>query len=291
MVDEIWTIKRLLEWTRKHFEKCGVESPRLCAEVFLADALGCQRVELYARFDQQPTPQQRAKFRESVTRCTAGEPMSYIVGKKEFYSLPLTVSPDVLIPRPETELLVDRAVDYLRKIDGATMVWDVCTGSGCVGLGVAKNAPNAIVLATDISPKAVAIATQNTIDLALDSRVVCKQADLLTLPQEWESQHGGAFDVITANPPYVCTNDPLGATVEYEPKLALFAGDDGLDILKPLIAGVSTFLKLGGMFCVEFGYQHADVVHELIVATDSLEIPDIIKDHQNIPRIAVARKK
>ena len=291
MTDEVWTIKRLLEWTREHFTKCDIEAPRLCAEVFLADALGCQRVELYARFDQQPNESQRAKFRESVTRCAAGEPMSYIVGKKEFYSLPLTVSPDVLIPRPETELLVDRAVDYLRKIDGPATVWDVCTGSGCVALGIAKNAPNATILATDISPEAVEIATQNALDLALDSRVTCKQADLLTLPQQSESQHGGVFDVITANPPYVCTDDELGATVEYEPKLALFAGDDGLDILKPLIAGVSAFLKPGGIFCVEFGYQHADVVHELIVATDSLEIPDIIKDHQNIPRVAVTRKK
>jgi len=133
MVDEVWTIKRLLEWTREHFDKCGVESPRLCAEVFLADAIGCQRLDLYARFDQQPDERQRTKFRQSVTRCAAGEPMSYIVGKKEFYSLPLTVSPDVLIPRPETELLVDHAVDFLRKlrkVDTAATVWDVCTGSG-----------------------------------------------------------------------------------------------------------------------------------------------------------------
>ena len=291
MVDEVWTIKRLLEWTREHFEKCKVESPRLCAEVLLADALGSQRLELYARFDQQPDDQQRAKFRESVHRCATGEPMSYIVGKKEFYSLCLTVSPDVLIPRSETELLVDQAVDYLRKIDAAATVWDVCTGSGCVALGIAKNAPNAHVLATDISPQAVAIAAKNTIDLGLDSRVVCQQADLLKLPQEWESQHGGTFDVITANPPYVCNNDPLGATVEYEPKLALFAGNDGLDVLKPLIAGVAGFLKPGGMFCVEFGYKHADTIHELIVATDSLEVPTIVKDHQNIPRIAVTLKK
>ena len=291
MVEEVWTIKRLLEWTREHFEKCNVESPRLCAEVLLADALSCQRLELYARFDQQPDDQQRAKFRENVQRCATGEPMSYIVGKKEFYSLCLTVSPDVLIPRPETELLVDHAVDHLRKIQTAAMVWDVCTGSGCVALGIAKNAPKAQVLATDISPQAVTIAAKNTIDLGLDSRVVCRLADLLTLPQEWESQHGGTFDVITANPPYVCTDDPIGVPVEHEPKLALFAGDDGLNVLKPLIGGVSRFLKPRGIFCVEFGYKHADIVHELIVATDSLEVPTIIKDHQNIPRIAVTIKK
>lgn len=291
MVDEVWTIKRLLEWTRGHFEKCGVESPRLCAEVFLADALQCGRLELYARFDYQPDAQQRKKFRQCVTRCAAGEPMSYIVGKKEFYSLPLTVSPDVLIPRPETELLVDRAVDYLRAIDRAATVWDVCTGSGCVALGIAKHAPDSTILATDISPKAVEIAARNAVDLALDSRVVCEPADLLTLPQQWASQHGEVFDVITANPPYVCTDDEPGATVEYEPSLALFAGDDGLDILKPLIAGVSEFLKPGGMFCVEFGYKHANAVSELITATNSLEIPTIIKDHQNIPRIAVTIKK
>ncbi|MCK5114354.1 MAG: peptide chain release factor N(5)-glutamine methyltransferase [Phycisphaerae bacterium] len=288
MVDEVWTIKRLLEWTREHFEKNGVESPRLCAEVLLADALGYQRLELYARFDQQPSPAQRAKFRESVTRCAAGKPMSYIVGKKEFYSLPLTVTPDVLIPRSETELLVDCAVDYLRKLDAPATVWDVCTGSGCVALSIAKHTSNAQVLATDISPQCVTIAAQNAADLELDSRVTCMQADLLALPQQWASQHGKTFDVITANPPYVCTDDPLGPTVEHEPQLALFAGDDGLDVLKPLIAGVAEFLKSGGIFCVEFGYKHADVIHDLIVATDSFEAPAIIKDHQNISRAAVA---
>ena len=152
--NEPWTVLKLLDWTRKHFEQAGVESPRLCAEVLLGHCLDRPRVQLYAQFDYSPTPAELAQYRQFVRRSAEGEPVAYLVGKKEFYSLEILVTPDVLIPRPETELLVDQAVAHLRSLSGEGFVWDVCTGSGCVAVGVARNAPQAQVLATDLSEQA-----------------------------------------------------------------------------------------------------------------------------------------
>ncbi|MBN1941711.1 MAG: peptide chain release factor N(5)-glutamine methyltransferase [Phycisphaerae bacterium] len=286
--NEPWTVLRLLDWTKGYFQRAGVESPRLCAEILLAHSLDCGRVDLYARYDHQPDERQLADFRENVKKAAGGQPTAYLVGHKEFYSLSFRVTPAVLIPRPETELLVDQAVAHLRRQDGPTTCWDVCTGSGCVAAAVAKHAPRATLLATDVSPEAVLVAKENVELLGLAERVTCATADLLNVPEAWRGE--SLFDAITANPPYVADGDELGAGVEYEPASALRAGQDGLAVLRPLIAAVPERLRPGGVFCVEFGRGQADAVRDLIVST-GLEEPTILKDHQSIERAAVTRKK
>ena len=287
--NEPWTVLKLLDWTKGHFEQAVVESPRLCAEVLLAHCLNRPRLQLYAQFDYLPTPAELAQYRQLVRRAAEGEPVAYLVGKKEFYSLEILVTPDVLIPRPETELLVDQAVAHLRSLPGEGFVWDACTGSGCVPVGVARNAPRAQVLATDISQKAVQLAGENVARHDLAARVTCAVADLLTLPPEWTGPR--EFDVITANPPYVADGDEVGPSVKFEPQSALLGGPDGLDVLRPLIAAAPGFLKSGGILCIEFGSAQADDVRNLLVATGAFEEPIILRDHQNFERTAVAKRK
>ncbi len=284
-----WTVTRLLDWTGSHFTKAELDSPRLCAEVLLAAALNCQRLELYTRFDYLPSQPELTGFRDWVRRAAAGEPVAYLIGNKEFYSLPFTVTNDVLIPRPETELVVENAIEYLRGLEGQTAVWDVCTGSGCVAIAVAHNVPGVSVFATDISPGAVAVATENAEANNLASRVVCNEANLLSLPADWAGPD--KFDVITANPPYVGDDDEVGFSVDHEPEIALRAGPDGLEIIRELIGQVGDFIKPAGLFCMEFGLGQADSVRDLLVKTDNFHEPTILRDLQDIERTVTAIRK
>jgi release factor glutamine methyltransferase len=284
---EPWTVLKLLDWTKGYLGRASVESPRLCSEILLAHSLGCKRMDLYTRFSYEPTAEQRDAFRAKVKQAAEGQPVAYLVGTKEFYSLPFVVTPEVLIPRPETELLVEIAIDHLRATDGDRM-WDVCTGSGCVAVATAANIPWVNVLVTDISPAAVAIAAENARRNDVADRVTCAQADLLRVPESWDG--GELFDVVTANPPYVAEGEQIGPGVDREPPEALFAGADGLDVLRPLIAGVADVLKPGGLFCVEFGATQADDVRDLLVATEAFSEPAIRKDLGGHERVAVARR-
>ncbi len=286
-VTEPWTVLKLLDWTKGYFARAGLASPRLCAERLLSHHLRCRRVDLYARYDFVPAGDSLDAFRDSVQKAAGGEPVAYLVGRKEFYSLSFTITPDVLIPRPETELLVDQAVAHLRRIEGEPTGWDVCTGSGCVAIAVAKHAPKARVLATDRSHRAVEIATENVRRHDLTGRVTCAVADLLTLPAEWTGE--GRFDVLTANPPYVADGDDVGPGVDREPPGALRAGPDGLAVLRPLIAAAPDALKPGGLLCVEFGADQANAIRDLLVAGAFAE-PTILRDAQAIERVAVAKR-
>jgi release factor glutamine methyltransferase len=287
--EEKWTVKRLLEWTAGYLEGKGLEAARLSAEMITAHALGCERIDLYARFDYVPVEEELDRCRESVRNAGRGYPVSYIVGRKEFYSLPFFISPEVLIPRPETELLVENAVDFVRAMDGPALVWDVCTGCACVAAAVAKNAPLSRVLATDISPGAVSIALKNVEALELADRVVIARSDLLELPAEWDGP--GQFDVLTANPPYVAAGDQLGPGVEFEPREALISGRDGLDVIRPLLGAAPAVIRGGGLLCLEFGQGQAAAVGELIGQTGAFEDARIVVDHQGLERAAIARRK
>jgi release factor glutamine methyltransferase len=285
--DQPWNILRLLNWTRDYFKRCRLESPRLCAEMLLAHTLHCSRMDLYARFDHQPEPAQLDTYRQLVRQAGQGEPVAYLVGEKEFYSLAMIVTPDVLIPRPETEILVDQAIAQLRG-RGEVTLWDTCTGCGCVAVAAAKNLPDARVLATDISPQAVAVTEKNITRHQLGERVTAAVADLATLPEDWPGET--TFDMITANPPYIGIDEPLGPTVEREPALALRGGDDGLDLVRQLIAQVPDRLKPHGWFCMEFGMGQADAVRDLIVDTGRFAEPDILTDIQDLERTAVTQR-
>jgi release factor glutamine methyltransferase len=289
MNDKIWTVLELLNWTTPYFQNAQLDSPRLSAELLLAHVLRCQRIELYTRFDQQPTPDELSAFRDLVKRAASHEPIAYLTGTKEFYSLTFAVTPSVLIPRPETELLVDRALEHLRSLDQPGQVWDACTGSGCVASAIAHNAPNATVLATDICPDAVDVARGNADSLGLADRVTCTQADLLTLPEDWPGDE--TFDIITANPPYVGSDDWVATSVKHEPDLALYAGANGLDLIARLLKQVPEYLAPDGCFLMEFGQGQTPRIAHLVEQIDALAPPTFQKDHQGIDRILIARLK
>ena len=284
-----WNVLELLNWTQGYFTRSGLYAARLAAEVLLAHVLGCERISLYTRFDYQPVPAELAEFRRLIERAARREPIAYLVGEKEFYSLRLKVTPDVLIPRPETEILVEQAVGYLRRLGRACTVWDVCTGSGCVAVAVATNVAKASVLATDISQPAVALAEENAAAQKLTARIRCRQADLLDLPSDCSNM--SPFDVLTCNPPYVAETDEVAPEVAYEPSSALYAGEDGLAWIRPLTRQAAEFISPGGALAMEFGCGQADVVRNLLAAAGQFAEPKIIRDRQGIERAAVAIKK
>jgi len=286
--DQPWTVLRLINWTKEYFAQGGLDEPRLAAEVLLAHVLGCRRIDLYTRFEHQPAPERLTAFRELVARARKREPVAYLVGEKEFYSLRFKVTPDVLVPRPETEILVSEAVAHLRSLGRPGRMWDACTGSGCVAIAAARQVPDASVLATDISPAAVAVATENAAAHGLADRVRCRLADLLDLPEdcgEWRE-----VDFLSANPPYVANADDVAEEVRHEPAVALLAGDDGLEKIRPLVASAPPFLPAGGKLAVEFGMGQADAVRDLLVATGAFDEPRIVRDAQGIERAAVATR-
>jgi len=286
---EPWTTLSLLNWTKEHFERHEVDSPRLSAEILLAHSLRCLRIDLYTRFDYRPTPEELADFRRNVRRASRQEPVAYLVGEKEFYSLRFKVTPDVLVPRPETELLAQAAIGHLRGLGRPGAAWDVCTGSGCVAIALAVRVPDATVLATDISPEALAVAEENARLHHVQERVTFRVADLLARPEDRDAAQ--RFDVIAANPPYVGEKDWVSPGAKHEPRRALYAGTDGLDCIRRIVAAAPDALAAGGLLAIEFGYRQADAVRDLVVLTGRFDEPLILRDHQGIERTALAKKR
>ena len=285
---DAWTVLRLLSWTKEYLARAEVDAPRLSAEVLLAHALDCPRVMLYARHDYLPKSEELAAFREHVRRAAAQEPVAYLVGRKEFYSLAFKVTPHVLVPRPETEILVGEAVAHLRPLGRDVTVWDACTGCGCVAIAVAHEVPAASVLLTDVCPAALAVADENVRAHDLADRARTRQADLLTLPEDCADL--APFDAITANPPYVADGYPLSETVRHEPPAALYGGPDGMDFLPRLIRQAPPLLRDGGKLILEFGYDQASAVRDAVVADGHFDEPKILRDHHQIERAMVATR-
>jgi release factor glutamine methyltransferase len=286
---EQWTVGRLLDWTGQYFARASLGEPRLAAEVLLAHVLGCGRVQLYARFDQAVADEHRGTYRQLVRRAAAGEPIAYLTGEKEFYSLAIAVTPEVMVPRPETELLVDAALAAAREAGGPARLWDVCTGSGCVAVAAATYAEQLAVLATDVSPQAVDVARANVRRHGLEGRVLVARADLLALPQA--AREMAPFDAITANPPYVADEEmaALPPEVTREPPLALRAGPTGLEFIAPIIRDAPRHLRGGGTLAVEVGAGQAEAVYEILDRAGRYRNVGFLKDAAGIERTAVAR--
>jgi len=285
-----WTVLRLIDWTKDYFARSGVEEPRLSAEMLLADVLTCPRINLYAQFARVVGPDGLARYRDYVRRAASGEPISYILGRREFYSLSIKVTRDTLIPRPETELLVDVALECART-RGARRLWDVCTGSGCVAVAAARYAPALEVLATDVSEAALAVAAANAASHGVAQRVRTLRADLLDLPAE--AAQAGPFDVITANPPYVSEAEmaELPANVRAEPRIALCAGPTGLEMIERIVSAAPAHLAPGGTLAAEIGLGQADRVYALLRDDGRYEGVRFLRDPAGIDRTAVARRK
>lgn len=263
-----WTVVRLLGWTADHFGRLGIEEARLCAEILLAHAMGCERIHLYTRFDEVPGEAVLSAYRELVRRAARHAPIAYLVGYKEFFSLRFEVTPDVLIPRPETETLVEQAVARCEAMDGAARtVLDVGTGSGCVIVTLLKRVPHAVGVATDVSAAALEVAKRNAVRHGVAGRVRFVAADRFDLPADAVS--GGGFDLIVSNPPYVSEADmaTLSPNVrEHEPRVALTPGGDGLDFYRAMAADGPDWLVAGGSVLVEIGAGQGARVVEVMTA-------------------------
>ena len=289
---EIWTIKKLLEWVSGYFEEKGVDSPRLSAELLLCDVLGLERIQLYTLYDRVVEPPQLATLRALVKRAGEHEPIAYLVGRCEFYSLPLTITSDCLIPRPETEGLVEKAVHFLRERQGSQHVLDLCTGSGCIAAAIAKNVNDACIVATDISDAALKVAAENMEKLKLTEKVQLLCGDLFDPIIEGLDE--ARFDLIICNPPYVseAEYEALDKNVkEYEPAHALLAGTDGLDVYKRIAEKVNDFLIPNGALMMEIGYAQGPAVRQMLENGGVFKAITIEKDFDNNDRIAIAKKQ
>lgn len=289
--EEIWTIQKLLNWVTQYLTTKGIEAPRLSAELLLSHVLSLKRIELYTQFNKPVGPDQLAILRDLVKRAGQDEPVAYLTGKTEFYSLEMNITRDCMIPRPETELLVQRAIEFLRTRFGNQVVCDLCTGSGCIAVAIAKNFADARVYATDISDKALAVAEANVEKYKLKDRIALLCGDLfepLIRPLDVDK-----FDLIVCNPPYVSSAEyeNLDKNVkDYEPQLALHAGIDGLDVYRRLVEKIDQFLKPNAALMLEIGYAQGPAVHSLLEQTGAFAEIKIEKDFHNNDRIVIATK-
>ena len=288
-----WTILRLLQWTTEHLRKTGSPSPRLDAEVLLAHARGCERIALYTAFAEEPDEPVKAKFREIVKRRSQGEPVAYLVGKKEFYSIPFLVTKDCLIPRGETEHIVIECLDRAKLIMATEPekhfnIVDVCTGSGCIAVSVAKHLKLCNVTAIDLSSAAVAIANANVEMHQLADRISVIESDLLTsIPDH-------SVDFVLSNPPYVSEAEyaKLDKTVrEHEPRMALVAGIAGTEIIERLATQAAQKLVEMGWFICELSPMIADQIESYMASTNNWTNITIIKDLARLKRLVVAQRR
>jgi release factor glutamine methyltransferase len=278
----LWTIESLLRWAMDDFRTRGIESPRLDAEVLLAKALGTTRIQLIVDGKRPLSPDELGRMREMVRRRRAREPVAYILGEREFYGRTFRVDHRVLVPRPDTETLVDVALTRTRARSMFLRVLDLCTGSGCVAITLGRERPTSSVFAGDVSPDALAVARDNALRLGAYN-VAWRQGDLYAAVSEPER-----FDLVTANPPYIAVGDfpALMADVrDHEPRLALDGGDDGLSLLRRVVDGApARLVSPGGVLAVEVGAGQAAAVVELFERAGLSGI-EVQRDYARIERV------
>jgi len=287
---EEWTIQKLLNWITEYLTQRDVDAPRLSAELLLSSVLGLKRIELYTQYNKPVAPEQLEQLRGLVKRAGRHEPVAYLVGKTEFYSLEFDVTPDCLIPRPETELLAQRAIEFLRQRSGPQSVCDLGTGCGILAVTIARNVPDAKVVATDLSEPALAVAARNIEKHQLQDRIELRHGDLFEPLVAKLDQ----FDLLVSNPPYVSAAEyaALDKNVkDYEPRLALYAGADGLDVYRRISEKAEQFLKPDGLLLLEIGYTQGDAVRALLEHAGTFTDIKVEKDLNRNDRIVIGRRK
>jgi len=281
-----WMVQDLLSWTKSHFESLGISEPRLEAEVLLAHALKLDRLGLYVQHDRPANQEERACYRDMVKRRVQGEPAAYITGQREFMSLPFVVDRRVLIPRPDTEILVEESIRLLRGYKGEVKVLDVGTGSGAIAISIARYVSQAVVYGVDISQDALEVAQTNAIQNGVETRVFFSSSDLL------ENVPGGPFQLIAANLPYVPSEKMKNLPKEireYEPWGALDGGPDGLVFYKRLIPQAFDHLSEPGFLMLEVG-DSAQAEELCQYAGDSWSGYYVLKDLGHRDRVLVLKK-
>ena len=287
-----WTIIRLLKWATSYFRSRDIESPRASAEILLAHVLSLQRIDLYLRYDQPLDGDELNRFKVLLKRRANREPVAYIVGQKGFWSLDLKVTRDVLIPRPETEGLVERALDILSGASTVTgqRILELGTGSGAVILALASKQPGQLYFASDASLSAIGVARANARRLDLDAHIRFFGGDWFA-PLDPES---GCFDLILSNPPYIKSaelDNLQPEIVNYEPVGALDGGPDGLAGLCRIIDHAHQYLKPGGMLLLEIGHDQQADVHQIMQQSGQYDRFMCTQDYSGRDRVVQMRKK
>lgn len=275
-----WTIGRLLSWTAEYLGRSGIEDARLASEVLLAHAAECRRIDLYARFDRVLNGAQLDRFRGWVKRAAVCEPIAYLVGEKEFFSLAFSVTPQVLIPRPETETLVEAALDHCGKADlPKPRLVDIGTGCGCIAIALLVQLEGATAVATDICSAALEVARANAERHGVSDRFTAVEADRMALPADVVP--AGGFDLLLCNPPYVPRREMEGleATVrDHEPVEALTDGQNGLSFYTEIAAHVASLVATDGLIIVEVGDGQANAAIETMIGSGPLLHRETRKD-------------
>ncbi len=279
-----WTTLSVLDWTTQRFTEAGIAGARLEAQLLLSHVLQCSRTQLYMNFDKPLAEPELAGYRGLIKRRLGGEPVAYLIGEHEFWGLPLFVDAHVLVPRPDTETVIELALKVVGK-DAPLRVLDLCTGSGAIALALAKELPSATVIATDVSAEAVAIARKNAERNKLSERVDVRQGDLFA------PVAGEVFDVIASNPPYIATSviATLSAEVKREPVLALDGGADGMAFYDRICREAVAHLMPGGLLIVEHGYDQADAVRERFERAGFGDVA-LVHDLAKNPRVTWGRR-
>ena len=286
-----WTVKRLLEWTSAFFTRKEVDSPRLSAELLLAHVLKIERIRLYTDYERPLQEEELVTYRELVRRAGEHEPIAYLTGKAHFFDLELDIVAPVLIPRPDTETLVENVLQFVKHTPGFESPWiaDLCTGSGCIALALAKHIPQAHVAAVDIDPKAIELTKQNAQKLGLNDRVTVLQGDLFEPLSQLVDP--GPFHLIVSNPPYIPSAEiaKLDRNVrDFESRLALDGGVDGLAYHRRLLAGAAERLLPGGRLYMEIAFDQGEKV--MALAQPGLSEAKLVRDYGGKDRVLVANK-
>ncbi len=287
--EEVWTVLRLMRWSGEYLESKGIERGRLEAEHLLAGALGVERLQLYLQFDRPLSPEELDRFRPLLRRRAKREPVQYILGRAAFRELELKVDRRVLIPRPETEVLVDEVLAWARGAgrEGLSAV-DLGTGTGAIALSLALEGPFGRVVATDASADALAVARENLMASGLQDRVELREGDLFDALGADET-----FDLVVSNPPYVTDSEMEALQPEvgqWEPVQALAAGPDGMRVLRAIVSGAGAHMEAGGLLALEIGAEQARPVVGLVEAAGGYDDVRIRRDFTGRERMVLARR-
>jgi release factor glutamine methyltransferase len=284
MEAESWTIKKVLDWTTEYFNKHKIENPHLEAEILLSYALHIDRIRLYIDFENEVDKKSLEMFKGFINRRIKGEPTAYITGSKHFMSLIFNVTPDVLIPRPETELLIENAIELSKAFEGRISVLDIGTGSGVIAVSLAKFMDNIEIHATDLSGKALEVAAGNAKKHGVENKIKFIEADLF--PAE-----DLKYDIIVSNPPYIKTADLKGLQIEirdYEPYSALDGGPDGLVFYRRIAEKAGGYMKDGGHLLLEIGAEQSKEVTTLLQSGLKRDKIRVKKDLNGLDRVVIA---
>jgi release factor glutamine methyltransferase len=289
-----WTVKRLLEWTSAFFTRKQVDSPRLAAELLLSHVLKYPRIKLYTDYERPLSEKELADYRSLVQRAGEHEPIAYLTGRAHFFNLEFEVTPAVLIPRPDTETLVENVLQFCRVTARfeSPRVLDLCTGSGCIAAAVAANLKTAVVVATDLSEEAVQVARRNLERLNLADRVTIEQGDLFDPISRLPDPR--PFDLILANPPYIPTGEieKLDRNVrDYEPVSALDGGIDGLVVHRRIVEGAIDRMRSGARIYLEIQFDQGPAIQEIFASHEEFDEVKLLKDYGGNIRVITARRK